>query len=287
MPSPSNIKHPRFYLSILLIFTTFCIYGENAQAILNSDDAVAYWDILKVILGFYTVSPFVYIIYLRLHSKKNDLYHFKGEYIATDIVNYIEKMEVAFDKKYPNFKTSIKECEINSEDGLYDYSEAINNNLFCIKLNGRKRFRAFWDCSDKYLKIIILSIPIVGIALVVISNLYFGITGLVLSLIALLIAIPIYFTLLSWCLKFFRFLFKVLHLDVPAISASYFSLESIINRNAERAFDSQKGEYFYYSTIHKYNNLVNDEAFQRGHTINANPYTINGILDDYEINKKI
>nr|WP_319401742.1 hypothetical protein [uncultured Carboxylicivirga sp.] len=255
----------------------------NSDLLVSGSDL--YWTILLNTLYVFILIPFIFIAYLGINQIPDNLeiYHFSGEYSAENIIKYIESFENRFAKKYTNFKKSIEKCGKDSKAEIENYSEAIDNNLFCIKLNGGKRLQVFWDCSDWFLKTLLLSLPIVGIILVVISYLYFSLTGLILSIVSLLIIIPVYLILLSSMLSFFRYILRIIHREQPALSVAKFALESITNFNVKRAFDNKKREYFYYSTIHKYNNQVNADAFQRRDYIDPNPFTINGVIDDYEV----
>ena len=285
----------RLYLLLTLVFCSLYVFADiskesldnmgNSNLIASGTDL--YWTILLNTFYVFIVTPFVFIGYLRIYKMPShfDIYHFRGEYNVENIIKFIENFEDKFAKKFPNFKKSIENCGKDSGEEFGNYSEAINNNLFCIKLNGKKRIQVFWDCSNWFLKALILSLPIIGIILVVISSLYFNLTGLILSIVSLLILIPVYLTFLSYILSFFKYIFRITHNDLPALSVAQLALESIINFNVKRAFDSKKREYFYYSTIHKYNNGVNADAFQRRHYIDPNPYTINGVIDDYNVPK--
>lgn len=285
----------RLIFLLTLVFCSLCVFADlpkeslDSMSKVNSDmlasDSDLYWTILFNTMYVFIVIPFVFIAYLRVYQIPEylEIYHFRGEYNAKSIIKYIENFEDKFAKKFPNFKKTIENCGKDSGEEFENYSEAINNNLFCIKLNGRRRVRVFWDCSNWFLKALILSLPITGIILVVISYLSFNLTGLILSLVALLILIPVYLTFLSYILSFFKYIFRITHRELPALSVAHFAIESIINTNVKRAFDNDKREYFYYSTIHKYNNEVNIGAFQRRDYIDPNPYTINGIIDDYNL----
>ena len=284
----------RLLTFLILVFCSICVFALPTESLntvskVNSDILVSgsdlYWAILLNTLYIFIAMPFVFIAYLGIIQIPNSLeiYLFKGDYNAENIIKYIENFENRFGKKYANFKKSIEKCGKDSGVEIENYSEAIDNNLFCIKLNGRKRLQVFWDCSDWFLKTFLLSLPIIGIILVAISHLYFNLTGLILSMVSLLIIIPVYLIFLSSMLSFFSYIFRLFHRDQPALSVAKFALESIINFNVKRAFDNKKREYFYYSTIHMYNNEVNADAFQRRDYVDPNPFTINGVIDDYEL----
>jgi hypothetical protein len=284
----------RLILLLILVFSSICVFALPTESLnivskVKPDVLVSgsdlYWAILLNTLYVFIVIPFVFIAYQGIKQIPNELeiYLFRGDYNAENIIKYIESFENRFGKKYTNFKKSIEKCSKDSGVEIENHSETIDNNLFCIKLNGRKRLQVFWDCSDWFLKTFLLSLPIIGIILIVISYHYFNLTGLILSMVSLLIIIPLYLIFISSMLSFFRYIFRILHREQPALSITKFALESIINFNVKRAFDNKKREYFYYSTIHMYNNEVNANAFQRKDYIDPNPFTINGVIDDYSL----
>jgi len=55
------------------------------------------------------VVPIVYIGYLKNHRihDKDIPYHFKGEYDAKHIIEYLDGLEILFGKKFHKFKKSI------------------------------------------------------------------------------------------------------------------------------------------------------------------------------------
>ncbi|MCT4591632.1 MAG: hypothetical protein N4A71_27670 [Carboxylicivirga sp.] len=298
----TNLHKPNLLSTRLIILLTFvfCSLGVFAASPEDSLDSVRkvspgvlamhsdiYWAILLNTMYVFIALPFIFIVYLRLHPMPDhlEIYHLRGEYNAESIIKYIENFEDKFAKKFPNFKQTIKNCGKEAGDEFDNYSEAINNNLFCIKLNGRKRMQVFRDCSNWFLKALVLSLPITGIILLVLSYLFFNLTGLMLSLVPLVLLIPIYLTLLSSILSIFKYLFRITGKEIPVISVAQFALQSITNFNVKRAFDNKKKEYFYYSTIHMYNNDVNADAFKRRHCVDPNPFTINGVIDDYNLQK--
>jgi hypothetical protein len=212
------------------------------------------------------VVPFVYIGFLRNHtiSNANISYHFKGEYNANQLIEYVEELEILFDKRFLKFKKLLDQFDKDSEGDLRKHAEVIDSILFCIKLNGRKKLAAFWDTSDAFLKVIILLLPVIGVNVVLISYFYFGVSGLVLSLIPVIIILPLILVIFSYFLRFSRYIFRKRGKAIPALSLALFAVDALIDRKVVRSFDKIRREYFYYTEIHKYNNLVNEDAHIRG-----------------------
>ncbi len=264
-------------LRLLLIFSFFviCVYGNTFQIALNpilnidyilfQKNMFSYWDIIVYVLILFILIPFFYIGYLKNHKilEKYKLYHFEGKYNAAntkDIVEYIEKLEILFGKRFSKFKNLVELFGKNQTEDKKMYAEVIESILFCIKLNGRKRWNVFWDFSDRFFKVIILMLPIIGAFVVIMSEIYFGITGLVLSIAVTIFSIPFILIIFSSVLKFSQYIFRKRGKALPALSLAYFALEALINTNIARAYDKNTDSYYYYTTIHEYNNLVNSKS---------------------------
>lgn len=222
----------------------------------------SYWDIILGILFLFIMFPFIYIGYLKRLKipEKNKLYHFDREYNANktnEIVEYIEKLEILFRKRFSNFKNLLAQFEKDPAEDKRMHVEVIESIIFCIKLNGQKRWNVFWNLSDSFLKVMILMLPITGVIIVVISEIYFDFTGLVFSIIATTFSLPFILIIFSYFLKLSQYIFRKRGNTLPALSIAYFALDSLINFNVSRAYDKKTETYFYYTTIQKYNNLVN------------------------------
>lgn len=230
---------------------------------LIQQNLLSYWDIIQGVLVLFVLVPFIYIGYLkRLQiSEKNQLYHFPGEYDANksdEIIAYVEKLETLFGRSFSNFKNLLVKFEKNPAEDKRMYVEAIDSIIFCIKLNGQRRWNVFWSVSDNFLKIMICMLPIIGVIIVTISDIYFGFVGFVFSIIATIFSLPFILILFSSFLKMFLYIFRKRGAIIPALSLAYFALDALINSHVSRAYDEKTGTYYYYSTIHKYNNLVNE-----------------------------
>jgi hypothetical protein len=99
-------------------------------------------------------------------------------------------------------------------------------------------------------------LPIIGVLIVIISKFYFDLTGLVFSIIGTIISLPIILIIFSYFLKTTQNIFRKRGNKLPTLSLAYFVLDALINSNVSRAFDKKTKTYYYYTTIHKYNNLV-------------------------------
>ena len=259
----------RLLLLFALFFFTVCVYGdsipvisgalENVHSISSVKDFVSYWEILLFVFSLLMVVPFVYIGYLKHHRIPEEKlpYHFKGEYTAKDIIAYIEGLEILFGKRFLRFRKSLEQYDKDSAGDLSKHAEVIDSIIFCIQLNGRRRWTVFWDASDTFLKVIILLFPIIGVFVIIISDIYFDVAGLLLSWIPVIISMPVMLIIFSWFLQFSQYIIKRRGKSVPALSLAFFAVEALINSHVERSFDHKTGNYFYYTTIHQYNNLVN------------------------------
>lgn len=287
----------RIRLLFALSFFTIYVFGgsipvtpiplENVHSISSIRDFVSYWDILLYILCLLLVVPFVYIGYLKKNRipHKHIPYHFKGEYTAKYIIEYLEGLEILFGKKFHKFKKSIKQYNKDSAGDLRKHAEVINSIMLCIKLNGRKRLSVFWDSSDTFLKFIILLLPMIGVTVVLISHIYFGLGALVMSLGSMIFIMPVMLIIFSYFLQFSQYIFRKRGKTLPALSLAFFAVEALVNRNVVRSFDNKTGEFFYYSTVHKYNNEVNAASgFSSIHVQTSS--SIYGNLNDQAIGEK-
>jgi hypothetical protein len=223
----------------------------------------SYWDIIQCILVLFILIPFIYIGYLKRLQipEENELYHFPGEYDANkanEIIDYVEKLENLFGKRFSNFKKLLVKLEKDPREDKRMFVEAIESIIFCIKLNGQKRWNVFWNVSDSFLKAMILMLPITGIIIVIISDVYFGLTGLVFSIIATIFCLPIILIIFSSFLKMSQYIYRKRGTSLPALSLAYFALDALINSHVSRTYDKNTGTHYYYTTIHKYNDLVNE-----------------------------
>jgi hypothetical protein len=262
----------RLRLLIALSFVGISAYGTTLQvntftkldSVLLQQNLFSYWDIILGILILFILIPFIYIGYLnRLKIPEiNKLYHFEGEYNANkinDIIEYLEKLEILFGKRFSNFRNLLTQFEKDPAEDKRMHVEVIESIIFCIKLNGRKRWNVFWNLSDSFLKVMILMLPITGVIIVMISDIYFDLTGLVFSIIATIFSLPVILITFSSFLKLSQYIFRKRANTLPALSLAYFALDALINSNVSRAYDKKTDAYFYYTTIQKYNNLVNDK----------------------------
>lgn len=224
----------------------------------------SYWDIILGILILFILIPFIYIGYSKRLKipEKNKLYHFDREFNANktnDIVEYVEKLEILFEKGFSNFKNLLAQVEKDPAEDKRMHVEVIESIIFCIKLNGQNRLHVFWNLSDSFLKVLILMLPIVGIFIVFISEIYFDLTGLVFSIIATIFSLPFALIIFSSFLKLSQYIFRKRGNTLPALSIAHFALDALINSNVSRAYDKKTETYFYYITIQKYNNLANEK----------------------------
>jgi len=260
----------RLRLLIALSFIVISAFGTTLQVntfvkldcILLQQNLISYWDIILGILILFILIPFIYIGYLKRLEipEENKLYHFEGEYDANkanDIIEYVEKLEILFGKRFSNFKNSLAQFEKDPAEDKRMYVEVIESIIFCIKLNGRKRWNVFWNLSDSFLKVMILMLPITGVIIVIISEIYFDYTGLVFSIIATIFCLPFILIIFSSFLKMSQYIFRKKGTTSPALSLAYFALDALINSYVSRAYDKKTETYYYYTTIHKYNDLVN------------------------------
>jgi len=229
---------------------------------LTQQSLFSYWDIILGILSLFILIPFVYIGYLkRLRiPEKNEIYYFPGEYNANeanDIIKYIEKLEISFGKRFSNFKNLLVKFEKDPAEDKRMYVETVESILFCIQLNGQKRWKVFWNVSDNFLKALIFMLPIIGVIIVIISEIYFDFTGLVFCIIATIFSLPFILIIFSSFLKISQNIFRKKGTSLPALSLANFALDALINSHVSRAYDKKTGNYYYYTTIHKYNDLVN------------------------------
>lgn len=231
----------------------------------------SYWDIIWIILTLFLLIPFVYIGYLKRLKlpEKKELYHFSGVYNGNksiEIITYVEKLENLFGKKFYKFKNLLSQIEKDPTTDKRMYIEAVESILFCIKLNGQKRWNVFWKLSDSFLKILIGMLPIVAVFIVIISKIYFDFTGLVFSIILTVFCVPFILIFFTSFLKIWQYIFQKKGISLPALSIAYIALDALINSQVSRDYDKISESYYYYSTIHKYNNLVNkDFKFGNNH----------------------
>jgi hypothetical protein len=143
----------------------------------------------------------------------------------------------------------------------------------------------FWDTSDTFLKVIILFLPIIVISIILISNIYFGLSGLVLSFVPMIIILPLILVIFSYFLQFSLYIIRKRGKILPALSLAIFSVDALIDRKVVRSFDKITKEYFYYTEVHKYNNLVNVDSHLRGDYIQTSS-SIYGNLNELTLGEK-
>jgi ABC-type multidrug transport system fused ATPase/permease subunit len=254
---------------LILIVTILCFGTTNAMAISISIDSVStiigivsYWDILLYIACMLIVVPFIYIGYLKIHivTEEQLPFHFGGEYTAKDIIKHVEGLEKAFGKKFSKFKRLMELLDKNPEGDLRKHSEIINSALLCIKFNGRKRLAVFWESSDTMLKVIILLLPLIVVTIVFISNIYYGLGGVIMSLVPMVFIVPVILTTFSNFLRISQNIFRKKGNPLPALSLANLATDALINTHIVRSFDKESKEHFYYTRIHKYNNEANAEV---------------------------
>ncbi len=257
------------------------------DSITSVGTSVAYWDILLSILCLMILVPFVYIAYLkkRIIPDNRITYSYKGGYDAKNIIEFVKDIELVLGKRFSKFKKAIEQYNKDSEEDLSIHAEVIDSVLFCIKLNGKKRLTVFWNFSDTFLKYIILLLPILGVSIVLISYLYFGLTGFVWSLSSCIFILPISLIIFSYFLQFSKYIFKKRGKAVPALNIAFFAMEALINWNVERTLNKKTGEYYYYTTVHEYNNEVNSDAHLRGDSIITSS-SIYGNLKEHSMGEK-
>lgn len=271
---------------LALSFLSVNAFGSSVLNIPNSvsltNISMSYWDIMLYVSSLLVVVSFIYLVYINIITipDEHNIYIFSGEYNAKNIIEYIEKLESLFNRRFPKFKKSIEQCDKDTAGNIEKYSEIINSNLFCIKLNGRKRLTVFWTYSDVFLKIIILFLPIVVAFIVFISDIYYGLSGLILSIALLIFIIPLMMIMFFYFLEFSQYIFRKIGKDVSRLSLTLFAIDALINRNVERTHDTKTGDNFYYSIMNKYNNLVNSHTFLTGYYIKQNN-PICSILEEY------
>ena len=254
---------------LILIITILCFAATNSMATNASADSVStikdlvsYWDILLFIACMLIVVPFIYIGYLKIHMVTDEQlpYHFGGEYTSKEIIKHVEVLEKAFGKKFSKFKRLIELFDKDTEGDLRKHSEIINSALVCIKFNGRNRLTVFWELSDTMLKVIILLLPLIVATIVFISNIYYGLGGVLMSLIPMVFIVPVILTTFSNFLRISQNIFRKKGNPLPTLSLANLAADALINTHIVRSFDKDSREHFYYTRIHKYNNEVNGEV---------------------------
>ena len=251
---------------VTLIIATLCTVTTKtmasntfAESVSTLKDLVSYSDILLYIACMLIVVPFAYIGYLRIHivPEEHLPFHFGGEYAAKDIIKHVEGLETTFAKKFPKFKRLVELFDKDTEGDLRKHSEIINSVLLCIKFNGRRRLVVFWNSSDIMLKFIIFLLPLVIATIVFTSNIYYGLGGLIMSLVPMVFIVPLILTIFSNFLRISQNIHRRRGNPIPALSLASLALEALINFNIARSFDNETGDHYYYTIIHKYNNDVN------------------------------
>ncbi len=250
-------------------------------------NTLSYAELLSYLGCVLLIVPFVYLAYLLNYTTPDrfKMYYFKGDYNAKNIIAYIEQLEAIFYKSFPIFKQSIEQCNQASKGNLRLYSEAIYSNIFCIKMNGRKRLSVFWEFADPFLKGMMVLLPIISVFIVLVTYFYWGVGILVFSLIFQIFLIPLMLVFFFYLLQIFQYVIKKTGKELPALNISLFALETLINRYVKRAFDKKSGEYFYYSTVTEFFSEVNVRSDITGVYHNPNK-DIKGVIEDYGIEVK-
>lgn len=286
-------------LEILLTFSviSLCALGSSIHNVPNLEEqvdaislisqSVSYEDILLGIFSLLILIPFVYLVYLRYHelSDTNKSYHFNGEYNAKRLIEYVEELEIKFGKRFSRFKKSIELYDKDSAGNLEKHAEVIDSIFFCIKLNGRKRLAAFWDTSDIFLKVLILMLPTIGVLVVLISHIYFGLSGFLLSCVLMIFILPINLLIFSYFLQFSQYLYRKSGKALPALSLALFAVDALIDSKVVRSFDQKTMDYFYFTMVHQYNNMVNIDSLKRGGYIQTSS-SIYGNLKEQAVGEK-
>ena len=106
----------------------------------------------------------------------------------------------------------------------------------------------------------ILLLPLIGAIVVLISHIYFGLGGLVMSLVPMIFIMPVILIIFSYFLKFSQKIFRKRGKPFPALSLAFLAVEALINTHIARSFDNKTGDHFYYTKIHENNNEVNSKS---------------------------
>jgi uncharacterized protein len=197
------------------------------------------------------ILPFLYLFYLRKRRVSDELspYYIQGQYNAENVVAQVERIEKAFDKKYPKLKKQIRKYESASRNKLIKYAHRIDQTLFCHLLNGRERGRLFWQMADPFLKgiIVYLVILLVGVSVsVLIEN---GVLGL---LLGLFVSSLVFYALMSFLQSFIEMQQYVLRRNAKYLggtSVALFALNTVLKKNIDRRFDHATQSYVYYPHI--------------------------------------
>lgn len=263
-----NTKQAVLYFLLITVFGFVCVgYTDTSRPILATNtgsfffifDTLSYWDILLYLAGMFLVVFVAYIIYLTKYVISNDLqpYYFNKPYTVAGIVAYLEELESHVGKKFPLLKSFIMHLEKNPTNSIRKHAEIIDSILLCIKFNGRSRWHLFWYFADPMLKIMILSLPLIAAMVILLSYIYFGLAGLLLSFLPVIVMIPVIIISFSGFLSLVRYIFRKNENYSPAFNLAFIALEALINTHVSRSRNKKTGEHFYYTEIHKYNSIVN------------------------------
>ncbi|MBN2611513.1 MAG: TPM domain-containing protein [Bacteroidales bacterium] len=204
-----------------------------------------------VLLIFTILLPIVYLIYLRIRKVPDKYVHYfsTGEYNSKNLINQIEKIEMVYNTSYPNFKSEVLKYEHVSHRNLLKYESRIDNKLFCVLLNGRKRLKAFAETIDPFLTFIIFYLFILSILIFILLLSNFG---LLISVVSLIVTSFIIFGLLSFLISFLQiqqFMLRKNAAYYGGVSLALFALNCLFKKNIGRKYNSTTDSYTYYPII--------------------------------------
>lgn len=210
-----------------------------------------------VALGIFTLLlPFLYLSYLkrRIVPESYSHYYIIGAYNANNVISQIERIEKAYNKTFPKFKKHILKYEQVTRNNLMKYSDKIDRKMFCVLLNGRKRFSVFFELADPFLKgicsYLILLFLLISIGVLLQYNAFAFLVSLFISF--LLIYAMIGF--LTSFLEIFQFTLRKKAAYVGGVSLALFAINAVFKKNIKKKFDTSTGTYYYYpAVIYAYN----------------------------------
>ena len=241
-----NLKQGKFYEGLNEAIDSISSYSsksENKEFVENSFSKELIYALILILL----LLPPVYLIYLKNRRVSDKYSHFyvKEGYDVKNLIEQVELMEERFNKKYSKFKKLIKRYDSITKGNLFKYSDKIDNQMFCYLLNGRNRYKLFWEMIDPFF----LSISGFLISLAIIANIivyiYHGWLGLFIGLIATSLIVYALISFLNSFVEMEQFALRKNKKYLGGVSVSLFAINALLKKNIKTTYNSTTNTYTY------------------------------------------
>ncbi|MCU4162497.1 hypothetical protein [Carboxylicivirga caseinilyticus] len=204
-------------------------------------------EVIYILALILLMLPTFYLFYVKNRQVSEQYSHFyvKEAYDEKNLIDQVELMEQRFNKKYSKFKALIKRYNSISKGNLFKYSDKIDNQMFCYLLNGRSRYKLFWEMIDPFFLIILSYLLLLVLLITGVGYIYYGIIGM---LIACLVSSTVVYFMISFLISFtesLQFSLRKNKKYLGGVNVSLFALNALLKLDINKSYDSSTGLYTY------------------------------------------